>query len=105
MGTRGGARPGAGRPPKQPGQKRMVLSTTISQRCWTDVHLFASSHGKSVSEVVEALLVLGTGLSPYKEFYQDWYAARTPEETFEQVLAGREKVVPREPSSLDPARS
>ena len=79
----------------------MVLSTTISQRCWTDVHLYAKSHGKSVSEVVEALLVLGTGLAPYSEFYSQWYATRTPEETFEQLLKGRDKVLPAVQPALD----
>lgn len=100
MGTRGGARPGAGRPPKQPGQKRMVLSTTISQKCWTDVHLYASSHGKTVSEVVESLLVLGTGLSPYSEFYSQWYETKSPEETFQDLMKGREKVIPAARTSL-----
>lgn len=75
----------------------MVLSTTISQRCWTDVHLFAMSHGKSVSEVVEALLVLGATQAPYQAFYAEWYGQNTPEATFEQIARGREKLVPARP--------
>lgn len=78
----------------------MVLSTTISQRCWTDIHLFATSHGKTVSEVVEDLLALGTGLSPYREFYADWYGRRSPEETHEHLRKHREGAPA--PTSLDP---
>lgn len=93
MGRRGGARPGAGRPPKEPGQKRMVLSTTVSQQCWTDVHLYAESHGRSVSEVVEALLTMGCQQAPFNEFYTGWYASRTPSETFESLRGRRARPV------------
>jgi hypothetical protein len=73
----------------------MVLSTTISQQCWTNVTLFAHAHGKTVSEVVEELLTLGCGASPFAEFYEAWYQALTPEATFEELARGREQVVSR----------
>lgn len=78
----------------------MVLSTTISQRCWTDIHLYATSHGKTVSEVVEDLLALGTGLSPYREFYAEWYGRRSPEETHGHLLKHRDGA--SLPTTLDP---
>jgi hypothetical protein len=80
----------------------MVLSTTISQRCWTDLQLFATSHGKTVSEVVEDLLALGAGLSPYREFFADWYARRSPEETLEHLRRQREGAPA--PTSPDPVQ-
>jgi hypothetical protein len=67
----------------------MVLSTTVSQQCWTDVHLYAESHGRSVSEVVEELLAMGRQQAPYQEFYTGWYASRTPLETFESLRRRR----------------
>jgi hypothetical protein len=67
----------------------MVLSTTVSQQCWTDVHLYAESHGRSVSEVVEALLTMGRQQAPFNEFYTGWYASRTPSETFESLRRRR----------------
>lgn len=71
----------------------MVLSTTVSQQCWTDVHLYAESHGRSVSEVVEALLTTGCKQAPYQEFYTGWYASRTPLETFESLRRRRARPV------------
>jgi hypothetical protein len=73
----------------------MVLSTTISQQCWTNVTLFAHAHGKTVSEVVEELLTLGSGNSPFAEFYEAWYQTLTPEATYEELLGGREKLIAR----------
>ncbi|MNS49594.1 hypothetical protein D3C72_822050 [compost metagenome] len=71
----------------------MVLSTTVSQQCWTDVHLYAESHGRSVSEVVEELLTMGRQQAPYHEFYTGWYASRTPSETFESLRRRRARPV------------
>ncbi|MFN3431860.1 MAG: hypothetical protein ACK46X_18140 [Candidatus Sericytochromatia bacterium] len=67
----------------------MALSTTVSQQCWTDVHLYAASHGRSVSEVVEELLAMGRQQAPFNEFYTGWYASRTRSETFESLLCRR----------------
>lgn len=75
----------------------MVLSTTVSQQCWTDVHLYATSHGMTVSEVVETLLSLGKSQAPYGDFFDRWYAGKTPEDTFEHLA--RQKT--RGPVSLD----
>jgi hypothetical protein len=79
----------------------MVLSTTISQRCWTDVTLFAHAHGRSVSEVVEELLQLGLRQPPYQAFHTAWYQRLSPEATFEDLTNGREKIVPLAQSLLE----
>lgn len=80
----------------------MVLSTTISQRCWTDVTLYAHAHGKTVSEVVEELLRLGLGVPPYESFHSAWYARVSPEATFEELVNGREKIVPMVKAMFEP---
>ena len=39
----------------------MVLSTTVSQQCWTDVHLYAESHGTNQQARVNRLNWDGKG--------------------------------------------
>ena len=52
----GGVRPGAGRPTKQPGQKRKVLSVTVAEATWHQVRAIAERRGLSVSELVNEIL-------------------------------------------------
>jgi hypothetical protein len=80
----------------------MVLSTTISQRRWTDVTLYAHAHGKTVSEVVEELLMLGLTQPPFQGFHKAWYERLTPEDTFNELVNGRDKIVPMVKALFEP---
>ena len=80
----------------------MVLSTTISQRCWTDVTLYAHAHGKTVSEVVEELLLLGLNQPPFQTFHSAWYQRHSPEATFADLTNGREQIVPMVRAFFEP---
>lgn len=58
MQKRGGARPGAGRKAREPGDKRKRLSTTVSGLSWHRLRALASRSGMSVSEVLDQLIEL-----------------------------------------------
>lgn len=53
---RGGQRPGAGRPPREPGFKRRRLSTTVSQGTWSVIQRYAERSDVAVSEALDALI-------------------------------------------------
>jgi hypothetical protein len=94
----GGARPGAGRPAKQPGHRRLALSVTVADRHWANVHLYAEQHGLSASEVLDGMLACALLSQPYQSFLDTWYDTHTLEETLQHLAAGRERIVPKAPS-------
>lgn len=56
LSNRGGQRPGAGRPAREPGFKRRRLSTTVSQGTWSVIQRFAERSDLAVSEALDALI-------------------------------------------------
>lgn len=56
LSKRGGLRPGAGRPAKQPGMKRRRLSTTISQTSWEALRHYAEVAGLTLSEALDRMI-------------------------------------------------
>lgn len=91
----GGARPGAGRPAKQPGHRRVAISTTISDRNWATLHLLAEQQGRSVSEVIDTIIAQACATPPLKAIVDAWFETHTLEETLAHLQSGREKVVPK----------
>jgi hypothetical protein len=91
----GGARVGAGRPAKQPGQRRLALSVTVADHHWANVHVYATHHGMSASEVLDGMLAQASRCEPYENFLKGWHASHTLEETLKHLSAGRERIIPK----------
>lgn len=60
MTGRGGSRPGAGRPSRDPNQKRRALSTTVSDTSLRQLRQLAEATGRNVSEVLDELIALAS---------------------------------------------
>jgi hypothetical protein len=58
VGKRGGARTGAGRKPRNPGERRVSLSTRVSPSSSIGLRAYAESAGMSLSEALDEMLAI-----------------------------------------------
>lgn len=64
-GNWGGARPGAGRKPRQAGRPRKAISVSVSRDAYEALAGYAERAGKSLSEAADEMLLASAARSPF----------------------------------------
>lgn len=85
MGNWGGPREGAGRKPKEPGQKRVTLSTRISGRSSDHLRAYAERTGKTLSEVLDEMVAYVAGQPAFDELLAELREHDVPASTLEKA--------------------
>lgn len=92
MGNWGGPREGAGRKPKEPGQKRVTLSTRISGRSSEHLRAYAERTGKTLSEVLDEMVAYVAGQPAFDDLLAELREHDLPASTLQKAESTYERL-------------
>lgn len=82
----GGPREGAGRKPKEPGQRRVSLSTRISGPNSEALRAYAGRTGKTLSQALDDFVAYAAGQPPFAALLNDLEAQHAPPNTIAKLM-------------------